>query len=161
MPDFDPANRLTATGRHVPPSLDEATVALVVRRFYARARADDLIGPIFNRVIPEENWPHHIAVITEFWSSMLLGTRSYAGRPMPKHLAIPDLEDAHFARWLMLFRATVEEICAPAIAALFVERAERIGFNFRLRIAQFRGEDIDAVRPMRAEPMPWTPPEAT
>ena len=81
---------------------------------------------------------------------MALSTGLYNGRPMPKHIAIPELSDRHFARWLKLFRETVEELCPPDVAALFVERAERIGYNFRLRIAQFRGQDLEQVRPMRA-----------
>jgi len=142
--------RLHPSGRLVPVALDEAMVAAVVEHFYARARRDDVIGPVFNRVIPEANWPHHIAAITDFWSSMLLGTRRYMGRPMPKHLALPELSDAHFARWLALFRATAEEHCPADIAALFVDRAERIAYNFRLRIAQFRGQDPALVKPQRA-----------
>lgn len=145
----DPAHRMTPTGRLVPPDLTEEMVASVVAAFYARARQDDLIGPVFNRVVAADHWPAHIATITDFWSSMLLGTRRYMGRPMPKHLAIPELSDAHFQRWLTLFKATAEELCPPEIAALFVDRAERIGYNFRVRIAQFRGEDPMAVRPQR------------
>ena len=145
-----PANRMTPTGRLVPPDLDEAMVAAVVSQFYAKARRDEVIGPVFNRVVAEDHWPQHIQTITDFWSSMLLGTRRYMGRPMPKHLAIPELGDAHFQRWLTLFRETAEELCPPEIAALFVDRAERIGYNFRIRIAQFRGGDPMAVRPQRA-----------
>lgn len=142
--------RLHPTGRLIPAELDEAMVAAVVRDFYARVRADDLIGPVFNRIIPEERWPHHIDLITDFWSSMLLGTGRYMGRPMPKHLAIPDLTDAHFARWLRLFRDTAETHCPEDIAALFVDRAQRIAYNFRLRIAQFRGHDPSGLKPQRA-----------
>lgn len=125
-------------------------VRAVVEAFYARARTDDVVGPVFNRVIAAEDWPGHLDKITGFWSSMLLGTGSYMGRPMPKHIAIPELSDAHFQRWLTLFRMTVEELCPPDIAGLFVERAETIGNNFRIRIAQFRGQDPRTLRVMRA-----------
>ena len=145
----DAPNHLLPTGRLVPPELTEAMVADVVSAFYARARKDEIIGPVFNRVVAADHWPEHIRTITDFWSSMLLGTRRYAGRPMPKHLAIPELSDAHFQRWLTLFKETAEELCPAEIAALFVDRAERIGYNFRIRIAQFRGEDAMAVRPQR------------
>ena len=145
----DAPNHLTPTGRLVPPDLDEAMVAGVVAAFYARARQDDIIGPVFNRVVATDHWPEHIATITDFWSSMLLGTRRDKGRPMPKHLANPELTDAQLQPWLTWFKATAEELCPPEIAALFVDRAERIGFNFRIRIAQFRGEDPMAVRPQR------------
>ncbi|MDR3471544.1 MAG: group III truncated hemoglobin [Devosia sp.] len=126
-------------------------VDAVVDDFYGKVRRDALLGPVFNRIIAEGDWPRHLRLIADFWSSMLLGTGRYDGRPMPKHLAIPELNDAHFARWLSLFRETVETICPEPAAALFVERAERIGFNFRLRIAQHRGHDPERVLPMRAE----------
>jgi hemoglobin len=146
----DAPQRMTPTGRMVPPDLDEEMVAAVVSAFYARARRDEVIGPVFERVIPADRWPEHIQTITDFWSSMLLGTRRYVGRPMPKHLAIAELNDAHFQRWLTLFRATAEELCPPHVAAMFVDRAERVGHNFRIRIAQFRGQDAMAVQPQRA-----------
>lgn len=145
-----PLHRMTPTGQVIPEGLDEALVSQVVSAFYAKARYDDVIGPVFNRVIPADHWPQHIQTITDFWSSMLLGTRRYVGRPMPKHLAIPELNDSHFQRWLTLFKQTAEELCPPHIAAIFVDRAERIGYSFRIRIAQFRGEDSLAVRLMRA-----------
>jgi hemoglobin len=149
MDDRTP-NRMTPTGRLVPDDLDEAMVAAVVSAFYARARVDDIIGPVFNRVVAADHWPEHIQTITDFWSSMLLGTGRYMGRPMPKHIAIHELSDAHFQRWLTLFRQTAEELCPPHIATLFVDRAERIGINFRVRIAQFRGQDPMGVKPQRA-----------
>jgi len=146
----DAPHRMTPTGRLVPPDLDEAMVAAVVSAFYAKARRDEIIGPVFNRVVPSAHWPQHIQTITDFWSSMLLGTRRYMGRPMPKHIAIPELSDAHFQRWLNLFHETAEELCPPHVAAMFTDRAERIGYNFRVRIAQFRGDDPRAVKPQRA-----------
>src|SRR5688500_3596000 len=127
MDDTSP-RRMTPTGRLVPDDLDEAMVASVVSAFYAKARRDEVIGPVFNRVVAAEDWPEHIRPITDFWSSMLLGTRRYVGRPMPKHVAIPELQGQHFQRWLTRFRAAAEELCPPHIAALFVDRAERIGY---------------------------------
>jgi len=138
--------------------LDEAMIRAVVDSFYADVRRDPLIGPIFNRIIAPEAWPHHLDLIADFWSSMLLGTGRYGGRPMPKHMAIPELADPHFMRWLALFRRTVESICPPDIAALFVDRSERIGNSFRMNIAMRRGEDITALAPLERETPVWTPP---
>jgi len=159
--DNPPGTRLHATGRLAPEGLDEMMVRAVVESFYAKARRDDVIGPVFNRVVAPDEWPAHISRIADFWSSLLLGTGRYSGRPMPKHFAIPELSDAHFARWLKLFRETAEELCPPNVAAVFVARAEVIGYNFRVRIAQFKGEDATRLKPMRAgeEPGIWSPPE--
>lgn len=150
--------RLQRIGWETPEGLDEVLIRKVVDQFYADARRDPVIGPVFNRVIPDEAWPHHLQTIADFWSSMLLGTGRYAGRPMPKHMAIPELSDAHFMRWLALFRRTVERLCPPDIAALFIERSERIGNSFRMNIAMRRGEDISRMGPLERETPLWTPP---
>lgn len=146
-------------GWDTPAGLDEAMIRAIVDRFYADARRDPVIGPVFNRVIAPGAWPHHLATIADFWSSMLLGTGRYAGRPMPKHMAIPELSDAHFMRWLALFRSTVEELCPPDIAQVFIERSERIGNSFRMNIAMRRGGDITNMGPLERETPPWTPPK--
>ncbi|MHA6692130.1 group III truncated hemoglobin [Devosia sp. A449] len=147
-------------GWETPPDLDETLIRAVVDSFYADVRLDPMIGPVFNRIIAPEAWPHHLDIITDFWSSMMLGTGRYAGRPMPKHMAIPELADPHFRRWLALFRRTVETLCPPHIAALFIERSERIGNSFRMNIAMRRGEDIINLSPLEREPAPsWTPPK--
>lgn len=146
-------------GWETPAGLDETMIAAVVSRFYDDARRDPLLGPVFNRVIAPEAWPHHLATIADFWSSMLLGTGRYAGRPMPKHMAIPELSDDHFRRWLALFRRTVTELCPPDIAALFIERSERIGNSFRMNIAMRRGADIKNMAPLERETPLWSPPQ--
>jgi len=151
-PERPPAGtRLHRIGWETPEGLDDAMIRAVVDAFYVRARRDGVIGPVFNRVIPEAEWPAHLAKIADFWSAMLLGTGRYTGRPMPRHMAIPELGDAHFMRWLRLFRETVEELCPPDIAALFVERSERIGNSFRMNIALRRGEDITRMGPLPRE----------
>ncbi len=159
QPDRPPVGtRLHRIGWDTPEGLDEAMIRAVVDEFYARARRDDVIGPVFNRIIPDAEWPAHLAKIADFWSSMLLGTGRFNGRPMPKHMAIPELSDAHFIRWLRLFRETVTTLCPPEIAALFVERSERIGNSFRMNIAMRRGEDITQMAPLPRESTPvWTP----
>lgn len=151
--------RLTRIGWETPEGLDEALIRRVVDAFYAEARRDPVIGPIFNRVIPDPAWPAHLATIADFWSSMLLGTGKYGGRPMPKHMAIPDLDDVHFMRWLRLFRETVTRLCPPDVAGIFIERSERIGNSFRMNIAMRRGNDITHMAPLQREAAPWKPSE--
>lgn len=134
--------------------LDEAMIARVVQSFYARAREDRVIGPVFRAHVPDAQWWAHIDTITGFWCSTLLGTRTYHGRPMGKHLAIGELDDAHFRRWLALFRYTVTELCPPKTAQLFIARSERIAEAFRVNIAMHRGADLTALAPLTREPFP-------
>jgi hemoglobin len=141
------------SGRTIPAGLNEDVIRAVVLSFYSDARADPVIGPIFNAAIADQDWPSHLDTITNFWCSMLLGTRSYAGQPMSKHLSLEGLEDRHFERWLALFRQTVDRICRPEAAALLVDRAERVAHSFRIGIAIHRGQDSLRVAVMRAAPV--------
>lgn len=138
-------------GKPLPSMLDEAMIRAVVHGFYDEIRKDALLGPVFNGAIAADQWPHHLAKMCDFWSSALLRTGRYHGRPLPPHLALPDIGEDHFRRWLTLFRATVERICPPQVAALFLERAVRIAHSFRLAIAFNRGENTLDVKPILAD----------
>lgn len=131
-----------------PLSVTEDMIHAVVHGFYAAIRDDNLVGPLFNRAIPEEMWPHHLAKMCDFWSSVLLRTKRYQGRPLPPHLSIPELDDTHFKRWLSLFRETVTRHCPPDAAALFMDRAFRIAHSFRLAIAFNRNQNTLNVEPL-------------
>jgi len=117
--------------------VDEAMIERLVRGFYGRIRADGMLGPIFTAAITD--WEPHLAKMCAFWSSMLLMTGSYDGRPVPAHLKIDGLGPAHFERWLELFRATAHELCPPAAAALFIDRAERVAQSLQMSIDWHRG----------------------
>lgn len=141
--------------------IDEAMVHRMVHGFYARIRADAVLGPIFNDAIAEDRWPTHLANMVDFWSSVLLMTGRYSGRPMAAHLLLdakrgeaqmPRLDQPHFDRWLELFRATAAEICPPDAAALFVNRAEKIAQSFVMGLRFQRGETPDWLGPVRSEP---------
>ncbi|WP_449255857.1 group III truncated hemoglobin [Bosea sp. (in: a-proteobacteria)] len=119
------------------PDLREPMIGLLVRTFYERARRDEVIGPVFEAAV--EDWDDHIAKITDFWSSVMLRTSRYNGRPMRPHLILP-LEGRHFDRWLDLFEATARELCPPGIAEAFIVRARRIADSFEMARASQRGE---------------------
>ncbi|MHB2264557.1 MULTISPECIES: group III truncated hemoglobin [unclassified Aminobacter] len=123
----------------------------VVHGFYDQIRSDDLLGPIFNNAIADADWPHHLAKMCDFWSSTLLRTGRYDGRPLPPHLAIPELGEQHFRRWLKLFRSTVQRVCPPEVATLFMDRALRVSHSFRLAIAFNRKEDTMRIEPILEE----------
>ena len=116
----------------------EPMIAELVHAFYARARADALVGPIFEAAI--EDWDEHLAKLCDFWSSVTLMTGRFKGAPMPAHARLPGVDAVHFARWLELWRETVREVCPPDAAALFIARAEMIARSFQYGLAVFRGE---------------------
>ena len=86
----------------------EADVKLLVDSFYERVNADALLSPVFND-FAGVNWASHLPTMYAFWSSILLGTASYNGRPFPKHLALP-VGREHFDRWLEIFTGTVDAL---------------------------------------------------
>jgi len=138
-------------GRILPEHLDEQMIRDVVHGFYDEIRKDALLGPVFNGAIAPQDWPRHLAKMCDFWSSLMLRTGRYDGRPLPPHLTLPGLGEQHFRRWLGLFRATVHNLCPPEIAALFMERALRIAHSFRLALAHNRGENTLTVEPITAD----------
>lgn len=131
--------------------IDQDGIRRLVHGFYAAVRRDPLIGPVFERQIAPERWPVHLDKMCAFWSSVLLRSGDYAGRPLPPHLALPDLSSAHFQRWLTLFRATAREVLDERSAALAIGFAERIALSFRMALAFHRGEDAASVRPLMPE----------
>lgn len=116
--------------------IDEAMIARLVDGFYDRVRADPLLGPVFEARISD--WGPHLEQMRLFWSSVALMSGVYHGRPMPKHLPLP-VDGRHFDRWLELFRQTARELCPPAAADHFIERAERIAESLELGIAGANG----------------------
>lgn len=105
--------------------VDEVFVDRLVETFYARIREDALLGPIFAARI--EDWPHHLTRMKAFWRSILHTSGEYVGNPMARHLAIPGLEERHFAHWLELFYATLRDLSAePGAVPLVAGRARMI-----------------------------------
>jgi hemoglobin len=118
--------------------ITEAVIRNLVHAFYARVRADPLLGPVFNARV--EDWPAHLDKLCAFWSSVMLMTGRYKGTPMKAHADLPEIVPGQFQRWLALFHATAREICPNAAASLFIDRSERIAQSLQLGIALHRGE---------------------
>ena len=116
--------------------IDEAMIERLVRRFYDKVRDDKLLGPVFDARI--EDWETHLERMFAFWSSVALMSGRYHGRPMQKHSVLP-VDGRHFDHWLHLFKETTREVCPPAAAQHFVERAHRIAESLELGIAMENG----------------------
>ncbi|MGQ3075394.1 MAG: group III truncated hemoglobin [Ferrovibrionaceae bacterium] len=116
--------------------IDEAMIERLVHGFYDRVRADDMLGPVFAERIAD--WGPHLGRMVQFWSSVALMTGAYHGQPMRVHLPLP-IDGRFFDRWLQLFEQTADELCPPAAARHFVERARRIAESLELGIATAQG----------------------
>ena len=118
--------------------IDDAFISQLVEQFYGAIRADDMLGPIFGAKVSD--WPHHLARMKDFWASIMLESGRFSGNPMRKHIAIGELDEAHFARWQSLWDQTLARI-APnaAVADRFREAALRIGESLLTGIKIDRG----------------------
>jgi hemoglobin len=112
--------------------ITEPEISTLVDTFYAKVRRDPDIGPIFNAIVGD--WPHHLATLKDFWSTVLLTTGRYKGDPMMTHLQLP-LDPDHFSRWLALFAETANEVLSPNHAREVIAKSRRIAENFKAGIA--------------------------
>ena len=111
----------------------------LVTSFYAVARKDDLLGPIFDHHIPDEAaWPAHVDRITAFWEGILLGGTRYQGQPFTPHRNMP-LEKKHFDCWVQLFCEAVDRNFEGQIAEMAKHRARTIAPIFLHKINMQRG----------------------
>lgn len=115
--------------------ITEEMIAELVTRFYGRVREDAKLGPVFGVV---QNWDEHLAKLRDFWSSVVLMSGRYHGSPMRAHLPL-GLAGDHFDRWLDLFEQTAREVCPPAAAGLFIDKARRIADSFEMASATVAG----------------------
>jgi hemoglobin len=128
--DITVAERVAATG------IDEAMIEALVRTFYGKVRDDAVLGPVFGAAIAD--WEPHLRKMMDFWSSVALLTERYDGRPLPVHVRL-DVGEQHFDRWLALFTETAREVCTPAAARFFTDRAHSIANSFRMGIGVVKG----------------------
>ena len=150
MPDHEAASPAIVSARPevtaalmAETGLDEAILARLVRRFYARVRDDALLGPIFAARIAD--WEPHLERMTAFWSSVALMTGRYHGAPVPAHARLP-VDWSHFERWLALFRETAHEVCPPEGAGHVIERAERIARSLRMAVEDAGARAVPSLR---------------
>lgn len=107
----------------VPLGIDEGLIRALVDDFYARVRSDPAIGPIFKARV--ENWEPHLETMRDFWSSVVLMSGRYKGKPIEAHMPL-GLRPTHFFRWLHLFEKAANDTCPPHAAQLFIDRAHKI-----------------------------------
>lgn len=121
-----------ADARHPEPT--EANIRELVYAFYDRVRDDELLGPVFNGALAGR-WDDHLPKMCRFWSSLVLGTKSYQGNVQQAHQPLTGVEPRHFSRWLYLFLDTVERRFEAPAAVRFMEPALRIAQS--LQLSQF------------------------
>ncbi len=118
-----------------PPSLrddiTDAQIERLVREFYVRIRTDARLGPIFEAKLHGQ-WEPHLLRMIDFWSSLMLTTGRYSGRPLQKHLVLKMVEPSDFDIWLRLFNESALSIGGVDFAATFMDKANRVAGSFKM-----------------------------
>ncbi len=115
---------------------DRADCEALVRAFDGKALVDPIIGWIFVDVA-KLDLEAHVPEITSVWETVLLGAHSYRGgafRPHAQLHAQVGLREGHFARWLVLWHATVDELFAGPRAVEAKAHADRVARAFLGRL---------------------------
>lgn len=135
--DDDPGRRARITAEIMRQTgIDEPMIERLVRTFYGRVQLDPMLAPVFAARVTD--WEDHMRRLCAFWSSVALLSGRYHGQPMPKHVRLP-VDGAHYDRWLDLFEASAHELCPPAAAAHFIDRARRIADSLEMGMATVNG----------------------
>ncbi len=106
-----------------------ALLGQLLRAFYAEARQDPLLGPVFECSIAASVWPAHMARMQDFWSSVALHSHAFRGNVMAKHTALPGLTPAMFERWLALWRQHTAAQLPPEAATRLQKVARGVARN--------------------------------
>lgn len=122
-------------------------VRILIHTFYAKIRADELLGSIFNTAIPEEKWPEHLSRLTDFWETNLFGIAKFKGNPAKKHKEVDTalgytIEQTHFGKWLHLWFTTIDELYEGELATKAKESARKMATGQFLAIWHNRPEEV-------------------
>lgn len=132
--------------------MDDSGLRVLVDAFYARIRADEELGPIFNDAI--DDWPEHLGKLADFWSSVMLTSGRYKGQPVPAHAKHRDrITPALFDRWLDIWTQTTDELMEPLAASALQDKARRIAESLKLAMF-FRLQPPLAKTQARADEIP-------
>ncbi len=112
--------------------VSESDIRALVDSFYETVQRDDLLGPIFARHVTD--WSLHLPKMYDFWSTVILYTGRYAGRPLETHERLPGLNQDHFDHWVSLWERTVSVVIAPATQSLFTLSARRMAASMSSRL---------------------------
>ncbi len=117
--------------------IDEAMLKQVIPAFYARVRADEMIGPLFNAAI--DHWDEHLERLIAFWSSVMLTSGRYKGSPVVAHQKHRDIITPEmFDRWLSLWgdvtgaMLDTESATAMQAKAAMIAESLKLSLFFRL-----------------------------
>jgi hemoglobin len=105
--------------------LDESGLQRLVHAFYQKVRQDELLSPVFERVLHDQ-WEVHLPRMVDFWCTFVLGQKRFTGNVYGKHMVLQDVRREHLLRWLTLWHIQLTELFTPQAAQPLSEAAQRI-----------------------------------
>ncbi len=116
----------------------------LVNTFYEFVKKDQTIGYIFNEMVGEK-WEAHLPIMYSFWASILLGTATYQGNVMHRHIEldkVQPLEKRHFEQWEKLFLETVDTLFEGRVADEAKKRATLMSQLMHFKVTQSRTQNF-------------------
>jgi len=115
----------------------------LVSNFYQLIRKDDLLGPIFNMHLSNDQWPKHIEKLTDFWVTTLLGQACFKGNPSKAHITVDagmkhTMEQVHFGTWLQLWFTTIDSLYEGDLAQRAKDSARKMSTGLYLNVFKNR-----------------------
>jgi len=115
-------------------TIDRGNIEKLVCAFYEKILEDALLSRYFLIALGDDlkndKWYEHLHTLDNFWLSLLTGEGRYMGDPLMPHMFLGGLNEAHFERWLHLFRETLNELFVPSIAIKIYGRAKALSTRF-------------------------------
>lgn len=116
----------------------EAAIERMVRLFYERSLADEVLGPIFREAI--HDWEPHIKRVADFWSGVVHGTDRYQGNAYAPHMRLK-FEPEAFDHWLAAFESAAQDTLAPRDAATAIRVARHMANSFKAGLFPFTDKE--------------------
>jgi len=133
---------------HLPDVAGRPDLVRLVDHFYAKVRADEALGHVFDEVA-QVHWESHLPKLYDFWDSVLFRAGTFRGNPIAAHAKLAPLTDMGwplFERWLEVFRASVSELFAGERADHIVRCAEDMANVIFSRIHGVKDPRFDPAR---------------
>jgi len=116
----------------VHPDIDQSLSEAIVHQFYDQVRRDPVLGAIFKANVVD--WDQHLSKMCTFWSGVMLLTGQYKGKPVEVHVGIIGITPEQFVRWMSIWRSVCTGKCSPAVAELFIKKADAMARRFMTAI---------------------------
>ncbi|MEC5164404.1 hemoglobin [Flavobacterium sp. PL11] len=118
-------------------------IALLVKEFYSKVRADNEIGYVFNETITD--WDEHLEKLTDFWETNLFGTKKYNGNPIIVHNEVDKrfnevITSTMFGIWLNHWFATLDELYEGENVSILKRRAQKMSSFLFINIFKSRAK---------------------